>query len=327
MSTGKILDDGFYARLRHVESILILHTQFKDAISRLQQAFEHVRNGAEPRHIFLIGESGTGKTLLAQYFASLYAPEAGQADTVMPVLYVPTPSSPTLKVLAESILEALGDPLGQKGTAFEKRERAIWLLRQRRVQFIFFDEFHHFLDHGKHHTLITVTDWLKRFIDDSQIPCALMGLPRCLDILRANEQLRRRFSRRIELQAFSIDTKEQEMEFRAVLHQIDQELPTEGLSGLANEDFAVKLYFASDGLIGYLRKLITAAFELLVANNQVRLTSEMFEQAFTDVIWNEGLREVNPFNRAFKPRRLNLSGEPFAIAASPNMRRGGRASR
>ncbi len=325
MGTQKAMGDDFYSKLRCVESILILHTQFKDAISRLQQAFEHARNGAEPRHTFLTGESGTGKTLLAQYFRSLYPPDPSQSDTEIRVLFVSTPSSPTLKGLGEAILSALGDHYGQKGTAFEKLERAIWLLHKRRIQFIFFDEFHHFIDHAKYNTLAAVTDWLKRFIDDSRIPCVLMGLPRCRAILDANEQLRRRFSRRIELTAFSMDTPDQEREFRSVLHQIDKALPTQGISGLGEEDFAAKLYFASDGLMGYLRKLITEAFQLMVAENQVRLTNDMFERAFTDAIWNEGVGASNPFNRAFIPRRLNRIGEPFAIVVNPNMHRGRRA--
>ncbi|WP_343742426.1 TniB family NTP-binding protein [Herbaspirillum huttiense] len=309
-----IFDADFYDRLKATEEILIPHTQFKNAVARLQRSIEIARRGAEPRNAFLTGEAGTGKTWLAEYFASLYPAEVRAHGSSKPVLLVPTPSSPTLKGLGEAILLALGDPLSHKGNAFEKRERALGLFKKSAVELVFFDEFHHFLDHAKHDSLIAVTDWLKRFIDDARIPCVLMGLPRCEAILQANEQLRRRFSSRLELPIFSIDSEQGEIEFRTILNEIDKALPTQTLSGLADVDIARRLHFASNGLLGYLRKLITYAVELMLIENHRTLTSSMLEQAFREVIWREGMRELNPFNAAFKFRRLDKPGEPFAIS-------------
>lgn len=304
----------FYDRLKATEEILIPHTQFKNAVARLRLSIEIARRGAEPRNAFLTGEAGTGKTWLAEYFASLYPAEVRAHGISKPVLLVPTPSSPTLKGLGEAILLALGDPLSHKGNAFEKRERALGLFRKSAVELVFFDEFHHFLDHARHDSLVAVTDWLKRFIDDARIPCVLMGLPRCEVVLQANEQLRRRFSSRLELPVFSIDTEQSEIEFRTILNEIDKALPTQTLSGLAEVDIARRLHFASNGLLGYLRKLITGAVELMMVENHRTLTSNILEQAFREVIWRDGVCELNPFNAAFKFRRLHNSGEPFAKA-------------
>ncbi|WP_292933152.1 TniB family NTP-binding protein [Noviherbaspirillum sp.] len=313
-------DATFYRKLKAVEDLLIPHPNFDLAVSRLRRTIELSRNGAEPRHMLLVGESGTGKTWLAQYLSSLYLPRidnASKANTVIPILLVNTPSIPTLKGLAEAILIALGDPLYYRGTASDKRQRALELLMKCEVKFIVIDEFQHFLDHGKYNSLTSVTDWLKRFIDDANTPCLLMGLPRCEEILQANEQLRRRFSTKLKLPVFSIDTHAGECEFRGILKQIDRSLPTEHLSGLAEIDLARRLYFASNGLLGYLRKLITGAFELMVSENSTAINVYLLEQAFTEVIWQEGRKMLNPFNPAFQFRRLNRIGEPFAIAAMP----------
>ena len=142
-----------------------------------------------------------------------------------------------------------------------------------------------------------------------------MGLPRCEGILKVNEQLRRRFSSRLELPAFSIDTKTTELEFRTVLKEIDKALPTEHRSGLADVDLARRLYFASNGLIGYLRTLITGTFELMVSENRSRLEVQLFEQAFIDLIWRDGLNALNPFNAKFQFRRLDRMGEPFCLTS------------
>ena len=313
--------DDFYKRLRAVEDILIPHRHFTDAVSRLQRVIEFARNGAEPRHTLLLGESGTGKTWIAQYLTSLYAPNPNIDRMEIPILLVQTPATPSLKGLAEAILMALGDPIVLRGTAAEKRERALGLLKKLKVEFIIFDEFQHFLDHGKHDSLLSVSDWLKRFIDDAYVPCLLMGLPRCEAILQVNEQLRRRFSSRIELPSFSLDTEFGENEFRTVLKEIDKALPNEKLSGLDEDTFFQRLFFASNGLLGYLRKLITCAFELMVLENRCKLDMPLLEKAFTEVIWKAGHKTLNPFHPSFKPRKLDQLGEPFALANFPKQTR------
>lgn len=308
-------DSEFYKNLKAVEDILIPHHHFAKAVTRIQRVITFAKHGAEPRHTLLVGESGTGKTWLAEYIVSLYPQYPSDSGTVIPILLVETPAIPTLKGLAEAILTALNDPLAHRGTASDKRKRAISLLEKCKVQFIVLDEFQHFLDHGKYDSLISVSDWLKRFIDDAKVPVLLMGLPRCEGILQVNEQLRRRFSSRLELPAFSIDTKEAELEFRTVLKEIDKSLPTERRSGLADVDLARRLYFASNGLIGYLRTLITGTFELVVLENRSRLEIDLFEKAFTALIWKDGLGALNPFNVKFKLRTLDRMGEPFCLTS------------
>jgi len=310
-------DSDFFKKLKIVEDILILHSSFEQAVLRIQKNIEFSIHGAEPRHTLLVGESGTGKTWVAQYLASVYRQHGDTALQASSVLLVDTPPIPTLKGLAEAILLKLGDPLAQRGTAAEKRERAISLLKPCNIKLIVLDEFQHFLDHGMYSSVAAVADWLKRFIDDAKIPCLLMGLPRCEEILNTNEQLRRRFSSRLELPAFSIDTDEGELEFRAVLNEIDKSLPTGRLSNLAETECARRLHFACNGLLGYLRKLITAAFELMVASNAVAIDWGLLEKAFTEAIWRDGRHALNPFNSAFQIRRLDRIGEPFCAAALP----------
>jgi hypothetical protein len=307
-------NDDFFVKLKTVEDILIPHKSFVKAVSRIERAVEFSKRGAEPRHTLLVGESGTGKTWVAEHIQSLHPRTQSEHRLSMPVLLVDTPAPPSLKGLAEAILIGLHDPLAHRGTASDKRNRALGMLTACQVELIVFDEFQHFLDHGKYDSLISVSDWLKRFIDDANVPCVLMGLPRCEGILQINEQLRRRFSSRLVLPAFSIDTDEDELEFRAILNEIDKSLPTDQPSGLAEVDLARRLHFASNGLLGYLRTLITGAFEQMGATNRANLSIDILEDAFVEKIWKDGHRELNPFNRKFLYRRLDRLGEPFSPA-------------
>lgn len=323
----RAFSDEDYARLKEVEQILIPHRQFKAVVERLQHVIDLSRHGAEPRHTLLVGESGTGKTWVARYIRSVLPESENDGIHTKPVLVVGTPTAPTLKSLAQAILVALGDPLASLGNAEVKRLRALALIRQCRVQMLIVDELQHFLDHGYHSSPQSVADWLKSFVEDARIPCLLMGLPRSTAILSVNEQLRRRFSARIELLPFSIERENEEIEFRTILNALDEMLPCQRRSGLAESETARRIYMATNGLIGYIRRLTTGAFELMVAANQPCIDRSLLQHAFAQEIWSGGQHELNPFHPKFSFRRLDRPGEPFAPTSRRGETRGTRRGR
>jgi type II secretory pathway predicted ATPase ExeA len=316
-----------YKKTREVERILIPHRQFVETVARLEHVLDLAAHGADPRHTLLVGESGAGKTWIARHLQARMPESIVDGISVKPVLLVVTPSSPTLKSLAQAMLVALGDPLATVGTAEVKRFRALKLMRQCSVRLFIVDELHHFLDHGAHSSPQCVADWLKNFVEDARVPCLLMGLPRSTAILTLNEQLRRRFSARMELSAFSIDREEEEIEFRSVLNALDEMIPSRTRSNLADPDLSRRIYLASNGLIGYVRRLVTGAFELMIAANRSHIDIGLLQQAFVKEIWRDGTEKLNPFHSKFLFRHLDLPGEPFAPTSTRGETRGTRRSR
>lgn len=309
------LDSNTVEKISIAEKIVVPHRHFLDAVTRVAQARTLALHGAEPRRILLVGESGAGKTLIARYIQSCHPVRRDGERLIRPILYVETPPTPSLKSFGESLLIALGDPFAHRGSSNEKLVRALELIKLQRVELMIFDEFQHFLDNNRASSISAVADWFKSLIDDTHVPCLLMGLPRCEAILKVNEQLRRRFSSRIELPQFSIDSENDEMEFRTVLNEIDFALPTEHRSNFAHIDTARRLYFASNGLIGYIKKLVVGAYELMLEKNGAYIDRDMLRAAFIREVWCEGTNKLNPFDNEFVFRNLDRSGEPFYVSS------------
>ena len=99
-----------------------------------------------------------------------------------------------MKDLAEAILRALGDPAAAKGTTAEKTQRIIGFFRECGVQLLLIDEFQHFFDGTRVAESRRVSDWLKLLINKVGLPVVLAGLPRAIQVVNINPQLRRRFA-------------------------------------------------------------------------------------------------------------------------------------
>lgn len=299
------------ADLRRAEHIQILHPQFADALERLNDFHRLGVDGAAPRHLLLVGASGAGKTSVLQAFASQHPARSTEEGRHLPIVYVRTPASPTVRGLAEAILIALGAGLQMRGSAQEKTNQVVQLLRGCRTEMLMLDEFHHFVDVGRK-VFEEVTEWLKILIDTVGIPTVLSGLPECELILRSNEQLRRRFAARVTLAPIGFSSAKEKALFRDVLHawdtQINQGRP---LWGLAEWERVRRMHYASNGLLGYMSKVVLGALELMISTGTTELDDRLLERSFTRYVWADGINELNPFHPGFLFRRLNQAGEPF----------------
>lgn len=106
-----------------VETTLVPHTAFEEARSRIEQCFIYAEKTSEPICIALVGESRTGKSRVLEECYINHPRIRTPTGLDVPILLVKTPSKPTVKGLAELMLQKMGDPKFSVGTENTKTIR------------------------------------------------------------------------------------------------------------------------------------------------------------------------------------------------------------
>ncbi len=301
-----------YNHLLRFEDENIPFPAFVRALSVIEQSLAIFRETGIAQHLLVLGESGTGKSTLCRLLLQKYPRLVLVERDVLPVLCVSVPAAASIASVASEILRALGDPSPAIGSISAKTQRIIILCRACRVELLLMDEAQHMHDRGQISTHYYVGDWLKRLIDELGIPSVFLGLPRFQRLLTVNDQLRRRFSRRVLLALGQDPEVSVQTECLQLFISLAACLPIPvQFGGLSNSELGQRLYFASDGRVAYLKKLLQSALARVLQDGAEKIVVEDLEQAFLRDIWWEGGGKLNPFSPDFDFRPLDRAGEPF----------------
>ena len=181
------------------------------------------------------------------------------------------------------------------------------------------DEFQHFIDRDSNHIMLTVANWLKELINETNLPMVLTGMPYSDVILRANAQLERRFQLREQLSPFGYGDTGQQTEFRTFLHYLDEALPLAERSHLSDGEIALRIFCATGGVIGYVMKLVRRAAVLAVTGKMKKIDHELLAEVYEERL-SVGRAGPNPFRVGSEQLRIESSA-PVAPAEWPDVRR------
>jgi hypothetical protein len=184
----------------------------------------------------------------------------------------------------------------EKGTIGNQTIRLIGLIKDCGVELIILDEFQHFIDRDSEKVLKTVSDWLKTLILDTNLPIILIGLPEAEQVLqlKSHSQLSRRFANRYCLSPFDWQS-DNGLEFRTFLHLLESSLPLKEVSNLGSSEMALRCYYASDGVIAYVMKLIRYGTYVALKQGQEKLDLNILGAAFEHYVYADKSDKVNPF--------------------------------
>lgn len=283
-------------KLQIVNNLYVAYPRFQEILSAIEYCHRFSCCKDEPECMFLSGETGVGKTTIYKAYASRYPRLVNREGAIIPILAVTIPAPVTVKTVVTKLLWELGDPAYDRGSTGNQTIRLIGLLKDCQVELIILDEFQHFIDRDSAKVLRTVSDWLKTLILDTNLPIVLIGLPEAEQVLKlkSQSQLSRRFANRYYLRPF-LWKQDGGNEFRTFLHLLESELPLREVSNLSNEETAIRLYYASDGTIAYVMKLIRYGTYLALQQGQEKLNLRIFAIAFEKSVRADKPDKANPF--------------------------------
>lgn len=289
---------------------IIGYPQFEAMKRRLIDVYDDCQKSGLGKGITIVGPSGVGKTTLLKSFITDISVQKDNKKSRNTII-ADVPAAPTPKSLASAILAGMSDPFAysSRHSAEEKAGRIQKLMVELDTRVLILDEGQHLVERSKKGQYLTA-DWLKNLLNSTHVMVVIAGLPRLVDFLHTNEQLRRRFSSSHAYPAFDSSDAISMRNFVGVLHAIHNQLPVNCIN-ISSADSAARFYFASFGLIDYVVKVIERAIVLAVESGSSEINMGTLAQAFRDEVWSSSPISRNPFDPSFDMRPLIFTGEPF----------------
>lgn len=282
-------------RKRCVETIHITFPRLLSVRSKISYCHMHSDISAEPECMLITGLQGAGKTTLCKGYARQFPRKITKERVVIPVLTASIPAPATFKSLPTRVLSVLGDSYPERGTAVSQTLRIINFFDKCRVELMILDEFQNFIDANSKAMLVGISNWLKDLINETRRPVVLVGMPHSVRILQSNPQLERRFSMHETLSPFVWGTSAEQGEFRRFLKQLDESLPFPRRSNLASVETAMRIFFATQGVVGYVMKLVRRASIMAIDESADSVNLGLLAAAYDERLAVHLSHRINPF--------------------------------
>ncbi len=108
-------------------------------------------------------------------------------------------------------------------------------------------------------------------------------------------------------------------EFRTFLHLLESQLPLESASHLSELDMARRFYYASDGVVAYVMKLIRYGTYLALQQHQEQLSLSILAAAFEKYVHADKTDKIDPFiSDEFEIQEPEARATKLTIGATNN---------
>ena len=305
-----------YQRVGQLNDIVITSDEFMNAFKGIQRCAERSIAYNEPIGSMLLAKGGLGKTTLCHTILNQmprsYKIEEYRHKTIVPAFYVEVPSPATVKSLAITMLQKLGDATHLSGTTSYQTNRLIYLLTECETKLVFLDEFHHLFDRKPTSTRlnITVGNWIKTLVNETGISFCLVGLPEFADLIQFDSQIARRFSYHYKLNPLTIGTTDSLGTIYAFLGEVARRASEIQISFsplLDSHTLGIQIFMATKGYHSYVMSLIRESMAIALENGRDNVTKNDFSMA-----WQLGItsfisdQKNNPFNMSLTTLNSNI---------------------
>lgn len=242
------------ARIERIRSPRwIGYTRAKQLLAKLDGLLTHPKTHRMP-NLLVVGDTNAGKTMIANRFVQLHPGDDNPNGNavIVPVLAIQAPPGLDESRFYNAILEALFAPYNPRELAAKKQIQVLRILKQIGLRLLIIDEVHNVITGpvNKQRQFLNV---LKYLGNDLQIPLVGLGTKEALRAIQADAQLANRFEP-AALPRWRLDR-----DFLMLLASFERALPLREPSRLADKHLARKLLALSEGSLGELSALLTAA--------------------------------------------------------------------
>ncbi len=284
--------------MQRVHQIMVRYPRFMRLLEMMNECLQESKHAAEPQCMSIEGDTGAGKSTLAETMEKAHCRVEEEDRTHIPVLYLLTPSPATIGAMLDALLEALGDPGAGRGTLAAKEKRVKILFKQCRVELVIFDDFQHLVDTETDYVLHRVSEWLKALIKRTKTPFIVMGMPgQVTKVIEANPQLSRLFAAREELTGFAWNENEPDTvkDFARFVAFVEKMAEVRLCHAMERLEVLRRIHYATDGTVGNVMNLIRRAILLADANSVKDVGLEHFDLAFSRRLEKHMKSKLNPF--------------------------------
>lgn len=294
--------------------MFISHPKAAQALSSILDRVERTSVTSASTGVFIVGETGSGKTRLGQHVRDLVASrsthENPNADHV-PVVLVKCPEVSSRKQLAIQILSAMGADFSKKHTFADLMRQLEALAEPVGLRVIIIDDLQDLLRGRTRQGVQETALALRDIFDHLRLTLVLLGTPESVIVVNDNLQLRKRIPYRLSLPYFDLANPKEVQNFKKLIHEVERWLPLAEPSNLVSAEVLVRLLKATNGIFQYLLDLLDQAIVVACREGRESIELEHLRQAF-DWVYGTTVANANPFaSESNQLRQLDRPGEPF----------------
>lgn len=307
----KYYSDEAIKKMAQIPNQFIHYPEAENTLAALENSLRLGRTGAALRHMFLVGQTGVGKTQSLKYILARNQRSIGDEQVIIPVLRYEFGGGGSERLHRARLLQEISPIYSKKLPDASKFDETIKVLFQNcQTRMICFDEGERLI-RNKGVNLAGITDLILSVIDNAPCSVVISGTEDVVRMLDKDSRLRGRISNVHHIRAFDGNSVEDLGALAGIIAEFEDLVGLERGSEIFSEQVLRSTCFAINGAMRQLAKMLSDAVGSVVTDGRKRIEITDLSAAYIRTI-TFASQANNPFVNPGMVRPLTRPGEPYA---------------